>query len=128
MATETLVGADIELGAELIRRLDRADFGVHAALWLFRTEEEQWRLMIATPRFDEEGPKRAYRRLQRVLRTSKPSLELSLLQIGLVSPEDPLIKTLGLAVKTGDGISQIRFSRNTINGVYIPDALIYRVK
>ncbi len=38
-----------------------------------------------------------------------------------------LVRLLRVALKTGGGLSRIRFSKNVINGHFIDDALIYRV-
>jgi hypothetical protein len=47
--------------------------------------------------------------------------------VSIAKKDDPLLKLLRIAIKTGPGISNIRFSRNTINGVIIEDAYIYRL-
>jgi hypothetical protein len=52
---------------------------------------------------------------------------LSLQNISLVSPNDDLVKLLKAAIKTGPGVSNIRFTGNVINNVFIEDAYIYRV-
>jgi hypothetical protein len=122
----TLVEADIEAGAKLIRALDAANFPLSAALWLYLPEEEDWRLILATPLVREKGPRAAYELVQKVL-MELPNLPLSLDQISLVDPNDRTVSLLRLAISTGPGIAGVRFSRNTINGVYIEDAYLYRV-
>jgi hypothetical protein len=42
-----------------------------------------------------------------------------------VDTRHPLIQTIATMVNTGPGISGIRFSDNTINGIRISDAYIY---
>ncbi|HLB90254.1 MAG TPA: hypothetical protein VJK29_21525 [Terriglobales bacterium] len=128
MVTTTLVERDIEDGKRLIKALDESEFKVRSALWFYVSEADKWVLYIASPIFDEKGPSSGYAALQKVLLGISPRLGLSLGDVAVVSPNDDLIKLLRSAVRTGPGISTMRFSRNTINGVFIQDALLYRVQ
>jgi hypothetical protein len=51
---------------------------------------------------------------------------LPLSSIGVLDANDDLVRLLKAAIRTGPGLSRIRFSRNVINGHFIDDALIYR--
>ncbi len=133
MAEETLVKEPltaemIEAGKQLTSRLDRTDFEVLSSLWLFTSETNQWRLVLASPQLDREGPKKAYTRIQAVL-SQRPNevAGLNLQNITALSPDDPLIRLLRTAIRTGRGLSGIRFSRNRINDTFIEDAYIYRL-
>jgi hypothetical protein len=117
---------DEQAGRRLLQELDKRHFPIDAALWLYRPEEDDWRLMLATPLVDEFGPSEGYRRLQRVVQ-KVPGTRLSLSNVELASPEDPFITLLRSAISTGPGIHGVRFSRNSINGVFIEDAYIYRL-
>ena len=46
---EPLTEAMIRAGAELTRRLDELRWPVFASLWLYLSEGNQWRLMLASP-------------------------------------------------------------------------------
>lgn len=46
--------------------------------------------------------------------------------IGLMDTNHQLVQTLGIALRTGPGVSRVRFSKNVVNGHFIDDALIYR--
>jgi len=52
---------------------------------------------------------------------------IPLKDIAVIDSNDPLIKLLRVAIKTGGGISGIRFTKNVINGTPIEDAYIYRI-
>lgn len=127
MDKPTLVEADKEAGEALLKKLDEINFDVKAALWFYLSEHSEWRLILASPAVDREGPKKAYEKVQSHLQGIGQSRDLSLQNISLVSPNDNLIKILRSAVKTGPGISHIRFTRNVINNVFIEDAYIYRI-
>ena len=123
MDTTTLVDFDIETGKQITQALDSYGIPVKASLWLFATEASEWRLIIATPFVDKMGPQRTYSVIQKALR----QVDFPLRKISVVSPNDNLIKLLRVALRTGKEISDIRFTHNTINNVYIEDAYIYRL-
>lgn len=127
MDKPALVDSDMEAGERLVGALDRAGLGVSAAFWFFVPESEEWRLVLAIPVVDSEGPKIAYERVQSEL-AELTQYELSLQDIRVVSPDDELIKLLSSAIKTGPKIAHMRFTRNVINNVFIEDAYIYRMR
>jgi len=129
MAAPELVEQDIKDGETLVRRLDRDDFAVTAAFWYYRPEDETWKLIIGSDVVGTEGPREAYRRLgksiKRIRKSGPKKFALDSFRVELVKPDTPLPSLLRKAIKA-PRIQRIRFSRNTINGVYVEDALIYR--
>jgi hypothetical protein len=125
MVKNTLSDEMIRSGADVIRRLDEVKFIVDAALWFYFTESSQWHLVLASPEVRLSGPKRAYRQVQSALK-KLPSVPLQ--DIVILDSNDPLIALLKIAIQTGPGIAGVRFSRNTINGIFVEDAYIYRIK
>jgi hypothetical protein len=125
---ESLSEQMIAAGSELVRRLDEAGVAVSGALWFYDPDSNDWRLILATPEVRAKGVKTMYKEVQSVVRTIREGQSvLSLKDISVVDPDDPLISLLKQAIKTGDNISQIRFSRNMINGTLIEDSYIYRL-
>jgi hypothetical protein len=125
---EILTQGMIETGAELTRLLDQAPLVVSASLWLYIPESNIWRLIIASPEVRTYGPKKVYQKIQPILsQILEEKLSIGLKDISVVENNNPLIALLRMAIRTGDGISGIRFSRNTINGHFIEDAYIYRM-
>lgn len=133
MATEVVVKQAlsdemISAGAELTRRLDDARFMVSASLWLFTPEAGGWRFVIGSPEVRTRGPRWAYKQVQNVMfRMQDAQARIPLKDITVIDSNDPLIKLLKVAIKTGSGISGIRFTNNVINGTPIEDAYIYRI-
>lgn len=128
MDKTALVKEDIQEGIRLIEALDKAGFQVEAAIWFYFTDSGEWRLLIASPFVEKNGPKKAYNFIQGVLTKSSPPLGISLKDISAVSPKHHLISLLRIAIgSTGRGISDIRFTRNVINNTLIEDAYIYRI-
>ena len=122
-----LVENDIQEGKRVIEALDNANFQVEAAMWFYLADSEEWRLLIASPFVENNGPKEAYRFIQRVMVQLSPPLEISLKDISVLSPKHRLIGTIRMAIRTGDGISGIRFTGNVVNNTLIEDAYIYRM-
>jgi hypothetical protein len=126
MATTALVSTDVEMGSELLKVLDEAAFPVTAAAWIYFPDDDEWRLVIRTPKV-EKDLQGALRELAAVL-DAKGDLRtrLDLSRVKLVPPKDKVLAAMASMVRV-DGISNIRFSRNVINGMLIDDALIYRL-
>jgi hypothetical protein len=131
MAKRTLVEKDYQDGAMLVTELDKSAFHVHAAFWLYDSDRDHWRLMIASKDYDTTGPAKAYEHINTVLTEIKEQhhdFGIALDNISFRRTTDRLIKLLGTAVHTDpNGVDGIRFSRNAINNLYIEDAYIYRI-
>lgn len=125
---EQLTEAMIRAGAELTRKLDELGWPVLASLWLYISDGNQWKLILASPRVVSDGPKKSYEKIQAALKTM-PTAEgaIALSDIGVTDPNNPLIALLRGAVSTGPTVGGIRFTRNAINGQFIEDAYIYRM-
>jgi len=131
MAKEVLVGQTltnemIEAGKSTVLYLDQKRIIIASALWFYIAKSMQWRLVIGTPEVRIEGPRKVYKHIQKAL-AGMPDPKLQLRHIAVVNSDDPLISLLKAAIRTGPGISGIRFTNNVINGVPIEDAYIYRL-
>jgi hypothetical protein len=128
----TLVERDFSDGEILIKELDSTNVNVHSALWLYDSEADNWRLIIASKNADFTSPKKAYLQIYNALKSLESKGEkvgFSLENISVVSPNHPLINILNKTIKTGPSdISGLRFSRNRIGNSYIEDAYIYRIQ
>ena len=128
VVTQTFTQQMIEEGVALLRTLDLQGLNITAALWFYLEPSDTWRFIIASPEVQSKGPKHVYELVQKALGGDANASRISLRDISVVPPDDPLIKLLGIAIETGrNDISGIRFSRNTINGQSIQDAYIYRL-
>jgi hypothetical protein len=123
MVKTSLVEEDFQRGRQLIEKLEQTGFPVSAALWFYMSESDEWRLFIASPIYDAEGPRATYTRVQRVLSPDSITLD----NISVISPEDQLIRLLGQVIQTGPSMKGIRFTRNAIGGIFIEDAYIYKI-
>ncbi len=128
MVKELLTDRMIQAGAELTKKLDERRWPVHASLWQFISEGNQWKLLLASPRVNLDGPKKSYETVQSTLaETSAAEGIIMLSDIAVTEPENPLLGLLRVAITTGPTVSGIRFTGNVINGHFIEDAYIYRI-
>jgi len=126
MAQPVLVKDDVEAGMELLRVLDASNFPITGAAWIYFPDIEEWRLVIRSPRAEQN--------LQGALLDIAIAMDaagdlrsrLDLSRMKLVPPSDRMLQAMGSVVHA-PGLSNIRFSKNLINGIYIDDALIYRL-
>jgi hypothetical protein len=131
MVKNSLVEADLLAGRRLVINLDvpepnRSLFRLKAAFWLYDPESQDWRLVLATPLVDEEGPLATYKHLQRSLHSIQPT-DLSLQNISVWSPRKALVKAIKRASRIPPGAEGVRLTRNSVGGIYIDDAYLYKL-
>lgn len=127
MDKELLVTSEIQAGEKLVKALDKSKFLLDGALWFYSSESAEWRLFLVSKLVDLIGPKKAYVIVWEVLDELRSEIGFSLERISVLSPNDKLVNLLRKAIRTDKGISGIRFTKNTIDGVFIEDAFIYRL-
>ena len=128
MVKEQLTPEMINIGENLLKSLDAIGLPITAAMWLFDPETNEWRLKFSSPFSSTIGRREVYRKIAEARNSiGLSSDEFPLDTVGLLDSSDRIVGLLQQAVKTGPGISRIRFSRNAINGHFIDDALIYRI-
>ncbi len=125
---EPLTEAMIRAGAELTRKLDERGWPVIASLWLYRSEANRWRLVLASPLVAADGRRKSYEIVQAALE-AMPAAEgiMSLSDVSVTEPMDPLIALLCAAARTETMVEGLRFTRTVINRRFIEDAYIYRM-
>ena len=119
----------IDEGAALLAALDNSDASPDAAFWFFFPDIAGWKLVLAEMKVGPTGPREVYRSIQKALHGLRNQVaHLSLEDVAVLKPDAPLVTVLRQAISTGPGISGFRFTGNVINGTFIPDAYIYRLK
>jgi hypothetical protein len=128
MVERTLTNKMIESGNALVNKLDERKISPDAAFWFYYPDAQEWKLIIAESKFSIKGPREIYKKIQDIILSSKEELrDLPLESVALVKPETSIVSLLNSVIKTGPGISGIRFTNNVINGTVIEDAYIYRL-
>ncbi len=124
---EQLTDEMIEAGAQLTQKLDELGLPIVVAMWFFQSEINEWRLMFASPDLSDKGPQTVCRKIQEARKALGAQAErLPFSMIGLMDTHNEMIQELRIALRTGPGVSRVRFSKNVMNGHFIDDALIYR--
>lgn len=126
MATPALVNEDVQMGRDLIKILDEAGFAVTGAAWIYAPDIEEWRLRIRTPRAKTDLLEALLELAHAADAKGDLRARLDLSRVKLVPPDDKMLAAIGSMVRV-DGLSNVKFNRNVINGILIDDALIYRL-
>ena len=128
MVTTRLTDRLIDDGESLVLALDAAGVKPTAAFWFYFSDIASWKLLIADPTLGPNGPRGAYKQIQKALnKMEKQANGLALEDVALAKPDAPMVEVMRSALRTGPGVSRIRFTGNVINGVLIDDTLIYRL-
>jgi hypothetical protein len=139
---EQLTPDMIAAGDELTKRLrSDKDFYLACSLWLYTSESNNWRMVVATPLAESPGPIHVYQRIQGMIGEDWPQhLEMHLYTISVMRSNHSFIRALHsflghfeieelpgpgptTRVRTG---KRITFTR--IQDVFIEDAYIYYVE
>lgn len=129
MARDVVVDLDIEGGKKLIDALDEAGFPVQSALWFFRPESDEWRLVISSPIVDKEGPLSAYHQIQPVLHEALgPRIRLD--RISAVGTKDKVVKALRSRYRSfpKEEIEGLRLYQTRVDDVFVEGAYVYRLQ
>ncbi len=127
MVKELLVEDRIEAGKLLTESLDKANLQIVASFWIFDSEANEWRLMLATRLVDEEGPTKTLRKIQTLLHKNQAlGRVLDLRDIYLAGPEDQIVKDLRKGLRTGKKFKGLRLTGGVVGGHFVEDAYVYR--
>jgi len=125
---EALTGIDWDFGRMLYQALrENTRFPAHGAFWLFQSDPGEWHLLIATPRVDQVGPRKAYEELAEVTRSivADPT---RLLRVELISPKLPLYQALRSVFAKTASVEGARLGNTQVGGMYIDDAYLYEIR
>ncbi len=121
-----MVSIDISRGSELLDILDHAKVKISAALWVFLSEYEDWRLVVASRQFDSPDPRDAYRLLHETLAAA--GLPPHKIPVLLILPTtDPFIKELRRIFGKTRSVEGMRLGGQMIGGRFLQDAYVYRI-
>jgi hypothetical protein len=125
MDSDFLVSRLVAAGRELLNDLDAGGIPIQDAFWLYDRETEHWRLHLATPLVETEGPLHVYK----LLRSHLPvSGLIDSSDITLEGTRSGVVKDLRGAVRSNPvDITEQRLTRSAFNNIYIEDGYIYCV-
>ncbi|MFA5892577.1 MAG: hypothetical protein WC903_01220 [Candidatus Margulisiibacteriota bacterium] len=130
MDNEEIIKLDpslVEDGKTILKALDNTEIKPSAALWFYFEDLKSWRLIISSPYFNNKTPQECYREVLENIQ-DQVFVRLYIGDISLFPTNENLVNLLKLAVRTAPlSIAEIRFTSSIINGLFIRDALIYRI-
>ncbi len=126
-----------EMGRDMSLRLLEKGFGLVCSLWLYHPESNRWRLVLASPIVDREGPRKAYEIIEQILQEDW-EMGIWLRDISAVSPSDPLVQALQSLGKiellppkyaaTPRVDVGRRYTRSRLGDIFVEDAYIFLVE
>lgn len=146
MAEEVVVKEQLtqemkDAGYDLTNRLrhDR-DFDLRCALWLYSSDTNRWRLVIATPIVDSTGPIHAYKTMEGIVGEDWPYPDAPMYEVSILRSNHSLVLALQSfghfeiqELPSGSRPSpavrnpkKVKLSR--VEGVFIEEAVIYYIK
>ena len=121
MDQSTLVGPALEEGKQLVEAADRFGLQIEAAFWWL--ENDNWKLLLATPLVSTEGPRSVYLKLSKAVRESGLSRDL-FERTSVLSPSSGVVTILDISAQR---IPYDRLVlRESVGGVYVEGAYFYR--
>ncbi|MFG0283690.1 MAG: hypothetical protein ACF8R7_04650 [Phycisphaerales bacterium JB039] len=129
MGEAALVAELRDKGRQFVEILDSKSLSPTVAFWARPDDESDWVLIVSRPDFEQLGPRKSYESLQVPFRSAEAELDpLTFASIRVVPEKHPLIQLSSKMFKTGpQALANIHSAGNVINGVVLPDALIYRM-
>lgn len=127
MVKSILTSELIRAGEQLVERLDRGGARADAAFWLYDPEPDTWRLVFVRPGVSEEGPRKAYEAIHRVMASSSEPSPITLRDITVKAPDARIVQLVRASLENHPGASGVRLTNHGVNGTLIEDAYVYRV-
>jgi hypothetical protein len=126
-----------EMGRDMSLRLRERGFELVCSLWLYHPESNRWRLVLASPIVDREGPRKAYEIIEQILQENW-EMGIWLRDISAISPSDPLVQALrslgkiellppNYASSPRDDVGR-KYTRSRLGDIFIEDAYIFLVE
>ena len=124
MDQATLVNLDVPAGERILSALDAANLKVSIALWLLSEEHESWRLVFASPSFDQHSRLKAYEQIAGAIENLEPYV----FPLMYVLPmKDPFVKELRRLFGKAKSVEGMRLGGQMIGGKFVEAAYVYRI-
>ena len=127
MAPAALVNLDIELGDRVVKALDEDGKALNVALWAKLPEFENWRLVIASDRLDQDSPRSGYSQVDEAL--DKAGIRFpGLPPLALLPMKRPFIQALRRSFASAKDTYGMRLGDQTFGDQFLEDAFVYRIR
>lgn len=127
MAPAALVNFDIENGEKVIAALEKAGKDPTVALWAKLPDYENWRLILASDRFDQNSQFSGYSEIIDAM--EKAGIPVHRQPTILMRPmSNPMIKALRRVFGAAKDTYGMRLGGQTFGDKYLEDAFVYRIR
>jgi hypothetical protein len=123
MDQTALVGLYIPAGRRLLEALDGIELRIEAAFWWL--EEDSWKLILASPRVHEEGPRIVYSRILDVIESNAELPRDLFEKIQVVSPSAGVVTVFDIGAGAQLPLGRLVLNES-IQGVYVEGAYFYK--
>ncbi len=113
-------------GTALIEILDKSRLKPRAAMWVYNSDTERWRLWIV-PSKEVTDKFEFYRILAGLISENRdkiPGLDIS--DIEFKKDDHPAVSGMSSVLRM-EGLGSAHFSNNRFNGFYLPDGIVLRM-
>ncbi len=122
-----MLTTDLAIGSELLQALDNSALSITVALWLYTTEYDDWRFVLASRRLDAARLAEAYGLVHDALTAAGISLERTPALL-ILKISDPFIRALRRIFAKVRNVEGMRLGGQLIGDRFVEDALVYRVR
>jgi hypothetical protein len=116
----------VEAGSKLVKWLDESNFKPRAAMWVYNSEAETWKLWIV-PASGFNDKREFYLKLSDIIsahRNEIPGFDIS--SVEFKTDSHPAVQGLKTMVRMED-LGSAYFSNNRFNGFLLPDGIVLRM-
>jgi hypothetical protein len=127
VAPATLVNFDIENGEKVIAALDKANKSPDVALWAKLPDYENWRLVLASDRFDQSSQFSGYSEINEAM--DKAGIPIHRQPAIFMRPmNNSMIKALREAFASANDVYGMRLGGQKFGDKYLEEAFVYRIR
>lgn len=129
MGEEALVESQITDTISFVRSLEIQGDKPSTVIWYYFPDDDEWRLLLAGPSFDQLLPKdvpRAYLRVAEALSKAEVT-SLTIGKVKVIKTDYPLLNATRVLIGTPpDVMIRAHFKDNQVNGTFIKEMLVLR--
>jgi len=122
-----LVEPNFATGSDLVEALDRSALPISVALWLYASEYDDWRFVLASRVLDTAEPAKAYGFVHDALALAGIPLERTP-PLLILRMSDPFIQTLRRIFSKRKSVDGIRLDGQPIGDRFVEAAIVYRIR
>jgi hypothetical protein len=122
-----LVGVDFAAGLEIVQALDHAALSISVAMWVYLSDYEDWRFLLASRRLDAAKGSSAYGLVRRALAASGITFERTPTLL-ILEMYDPFIRALRRTFARSKSVEGLRLGNQLIGDRFVEEGLVYRIR